>query len=115
MASRAAWSWEHGCNRWRGLPEAALLVMLTAVVAPSILAVAEFVAAAGLMLLGLLMLFGWRLGRRRHPFAAGLVVGGLVGWLLGRRRRRGQDKRPVFGTYALPSGGSAEERSGAVH
>lgn len=65
--------------------EAAVLVLLVVVLAPKVVAIAEIAAGPLLMSLGLLWLLGWVLWPRRHPFAGGLVVGGLLGWRLGRR------------------------------
>lgn len=56
--------WEHRSYRWRRGLEAPLLVALTVILAPKVLALAEVVAGAALMALGLLML-AWRARPRR--------------------------------------------------
>jgi len=71
--------WEHGSYRWRRLLEAALLIVLAVVMAPKVLALAEVVAGAGLMALGLLMLVP-RLRRAKRANARYKV--GLLALLL---------------------------------
>jgi uncharacterized membrane protein YdcZ (DUF606 family) len=80
--------WQHGSYRWRRGLEAVLLVVVAVVLAPTVLVLAEVIAGAGMMALGLLML-GWWTGprRRRHRYDVLALLVAIVALVEARKRR----------------------------